>query len=31
MLGPSLLVREIPLMVVEGSQQKPKEKPQAGR
>ncbi len=30
-LGPSLLVREMPLMVVGGSQQKQKEKPQSGR
>jgi hypothetical protein len=30
-LGPSLLVREIPLMVVEGSAQNEAEKPQAGK
>ena len=30
-LGPSLLVREMPLMVVRGLQQKQKEKPQSGR
>ena len=30
-LGPNLLVREIPLMVVEGSTQKEGEKPQSGK
>jgi hypothetical protein len=30
-LGPNLLVREIPLMVVEGSAPKEGEKPQSGK